>query len=382
MTPESLRLYAAIALAMITLALFGLIDRYDLVQPQILRNADFSDHFAHWTVSGRTERTADAHGSLHIEGKGKGHVSGVRQVVPRPEGAEVLRLTANVRYAGVTEGPRIWQSMRLLMVQRDAAGKALWELPHVAAQEHGDSPWRQVALTARLPQRVKAVEVFAVLNHVAGSMDVRDLKLDVVEESNLFLVLRYALTAAWAISLPWLAWPLLRAGPRRLGRAAVALMATVILIGVLTPHTAKLELRRIAQELTRPDPKPAAVETQKPAAVKKAEVKPAPKTARPSPIPISEYWRIAHKSGHVSLFLALALLAALTWREAVWWRLGLYPAVFALATEILQLLSLDRSAHVTDAVLNLAGVTAGLAAGIAFNRYLRTSSTDPDPPTT
>ncbi|MBT5191915.1 MAG: hypothetical protein HOK30_04640 [Rhodospirillaceae bacterium] len=374
MMARHIRLIGAMALTVVTLAIFSLLDRYDLVQAQILRNANFANGVSDWTVSGKAEQLRPMPGGLVVEGMGKGHATGVRQIVPRPEGAEVLRLTATVRHTGIPEGLRVWHAMRLLMVQRDGAGKLLWELPHVVEQEHGDSPWRAVSLIVRLPQRVASVEVIAVLNQVPGTMEVRDLTLDVMAESGLFLVLRYCLSAAWILAFAWLIWPLLRAGPMRLGRLAVAALATIILVGVMTPHTVKLELRRIAQDLTRPEsvPRKEAVTTKiKPPQVVVKTAKPvkAAKATAESAIPISEIWRIVHKFGHVSMFAVLAFIVAITWRGLAWWQLGSYVAVFALTAETLQLLSLDRTAYLLDAGLNLLGAGAGLALATFLIRY-------------
>ena len=175
-----------IALLAITWAVFAFVDRYDVIEPQILLNTDFENGLADWTVNGGQDRLQVRAGNIAINGLGTGHTVGVRQTVLRPRGADILRMNASVRHAGVTKGSRPWHAMRLLVVQRDAKGTSLWELPHEVAKENGDGPWRRVSVIFALSSQVKSVEIAAVLNQVGGTMNVRDMALAVVSEKAVF----------------------------------------------------------------------------------------------------------------------------------------------------------------------------------------------------
>ncbi|MDP6875871.1 MAG: VanZ family protein, partial [Alphaproteobacteria bacterium] len=204
------------------------------------------------------------------------------------------------------------------------------------------------------------------LSNVVGEAEVRDLRLDVVAENSAFKILRRVLTAFWLLALPWLAWPLLQ-----WRRLVVLAVATVILAGTLTPHLVKHDVRHFIQEIRS---------SILPPADKAPAAKPGPApTVGKFAIPIGEIWTAVHKLGHVGLFAFLALAAALTWREQSWRRLALYLIVFAITAEILQLLSLDRSARPVDAGLNLLGTAAGLALG-SYLLHRRARTTDQDPP--
>ncbi|MBT3536358.1 MAG: hypothetical protein HN478_20930, partial [Rhodospirillaceae bacterium] len=77
MMARHIRLIGAMALTVVTLAIFSLLDRYDLVQAQILRNANFANGVSDWTVSGKAEQLRPMPGGLVVEGMGKGHATGV-----------------------------------------------------------------------------------------------------------------------------------------------------------------------------------------------------------------------------------------------------------------------------------------------------------------
>ena len=338
MTPARSRLLAVLALVALTLVLFGAFERYQVRQPQILQNGDFSNGLRGWRAAGGPGQLQLDQGILRIRAERAGQAPGVRQIIQRDPGMDHLRLSAWVRHTGVAAGAHRWNAARLLLAQRDSHGDPLWNLPHEVEQSRGDGPWRRVSEVFWLPSRVASVEVVAVLNQVVGQMQVRGLTLEAVEEHGAFTMARYALTAAWLMLLPWLIWPLYRSGPRRGGRLIVVLLAAVILAGVLTPQTAKIQLHKMANAVLKSDVV---------AAIKAARVEPmaaAPRLAKATPstvdkaLPAYQIWFFAAKLGHVGLFALLALAVTLTWRRQTWRLLCLYLTTFAVAAEILQLL--------------------------------------------
>ncbi len=369
MTPARLRILAVLALVAATLALFGLVERDQVQQPQILLNGDFSDGLRGWQAKGEGAQLQLDRGVLRIRAEAAGDSIGVRQLIERDPSVDRVRLSAWIQHTDVAAGQYTWNAMRLLLVQKDGRGNDLWELPHVVvAQVRGDGPWRHVSRVFWLPPRVKAMEVAAVLSRVPGQMQVRGLTLAVLQEHTTFTFARYGLVAFWLFTLPWLIWPLFRHGPGRRGRLTITVLAVIILAGALTPHVAKNQLHRLVDEMAQ---------LFKAEQSQVAPVKPDP-AARPTAaaatsaddnsLPVSEIWRRRHELGHVVLFALLSLAAALTQRRLSWWRLGLYLGVFAVAAETVQLLSLDRTSQVADAGLNILGVITGLALGAILRR--------------
>ncbi|MBT3370763.1 MAG: hypothetical protein HOA08_00735 [Rhodospirillaceae bacterium] len=375
------RLIVALAVLAVTLVAFALTERYQLEKAQILRNGDFSAGLENWRVSNNENQLALEQGVLHIRSKHTGQAPGIRQRVQREAGVKRLRLSAWVRHTDVTIGLRPWNAMRLMLVPKDADGNSLPAQPQVVEQGRGDSPWHLASKVFWLPPRVDAVEVVVILSRVTGEMAVRDLSLDVVQQRPIFNVMRYSLIAVWLLLLPWLAWPLCRAGRRRYGRLAVAILSLAILVGALTPHIAKNELSRLTRDLLGTElaitAKALLKTTVKPAAaVIASEVSGNGDTS----VPIGQIWLAGHKLGHLGLFALLALVTTLAWRGQSWQRLGLYLFAFAITAEALQLLSLDRSAHPLDAGLNILGAAAGLALGSRLFPRRAEAVTVPDPP--
>ena len=370
MIPPRPRLVAVLVLAAATLFLFGFFDRYQVVQPQLLSNGGFSGGLSAWRAAGGADQLQLDQGVLQIRSKRAGQSPGIRQVVERNPDIKRVCLSAWLRHTAVGAGPRSWNGTRILLVQRNSRGDRLWELPHQVDQSRGDGPWRRVSETFWLPAQVSSVEVTAVLNQVVGEMQVRGLTLEAVREHAAFTMARYALTAAWLLTLPWLIWPLYQPGPMRRRRLSVILMGAVILVGVLTPQTAKIQLRKTASAMLQSDVVAAfkAVHVKTKAATSSPSK--APPTAAATPIaaanslPAYQIWFAAAKLGHVIFFALLAVAVTLIWRRQNWRLLCLYLTAFAVAAETLQLLSLDRNATPVDAGLNLLGTAAGLGVGL------------------
>lgn len=113
------------------------------------------------------------------------------------------------------------------------------------AMRHGNGSTR----FSRSPPQTSSVEVAAVLEHVAGQMQVRGLTLEVVRENATFKVIRYGLAAAWVLLLPWLAWPLWHPGPGQRKRRLFAALSMIILIAVLAPRVLTIQLRQLVQDI-------------------------------------------------------------------------------------------------------------------------------------
>ncbi|MDP6566024.1 MAG: VanZ family protein [Alphaproteobacteria bacterium] len=369
------RLLVALTLAVLTVGLFAGVQRFDVAEPQLLNNGDFAAAFAGWEVLGEETATTIEQGTLTIIAPDNRATRGVRQTIERSPAMQHLMLSAAIRHESVTKGDRPWQAMRLLLVPRDKTGRKMWELPHVAAQTAGDAGWHSVGTVFRFGSQVASMEVSAVLNQVAGTYQLRDLTLQVLTERPVFTAGRYLVTGLCLVALPWLLWPLLTAGRRRHWRAAVALMAVVILVGTQLPHSVKNLGRDVIEELVELWP-----DAPAPASSPKAGPGPEQKRAARN-IAIGEAWWAGHGVGHVALFALLAGLTAGTWRRRPWWLLAGYLVAFALVAEVLQLLSMDRTAMPKDAGLNLAGVAAGLSAGVLLRQSWPRRPRDPDPPT-
>ena len=363
------RLIVVLTLAAATVALFGLMDRYEQHRGQILKNGDFSAGFEDWRTKGEDEgKLSLQDGVIHLRSDKSVAGPSIRQTVRRQPSDSHMRLSAWVRHRDVSRGLRPWNALRVIMAQKNDAGTSLWERPHEVLRAWGDGRWHRAEAVFWLAPDITAVQVIIALSNVAGEAEVRDLSLDVVAEDATFMLLRQVLSVLWLLALPCLAWPLLR-----WRRLTVLGVASVILFGTLTPHLVKHEVRHFIQEIRSSFQTP----TDKAPAAKPAPAQ-APLASKFA-IPIGEIWTALHKLGHLGLFALLALAVALTWRGQHWRRLALYLVVFAISAETLQLLSLDRTAQPMDAGLNLLGAAAGLALGNYLLRR-RTVPTAQDPP--
>jgi len=359
-------LLALLAVALVAATLWTSLagGRFETVTGNLLSPPDVAADAAGWIVVGDPPASAIAGAGVSFVLAEPG-VAMLEREIARPPGIAHVRFAAEVRTAGIVRGTRPWHGARVLLVQHDGAGRALWERPHQLPMADAGEAWQSLQARFFLPAPSARLRIVVGLNQAAGRLDLRGLSLVALVERPLFVWLRRAVAAAW-LGLGLLAVAaVLRAGAGVRG-VAVLLVAGGILAGGLLPHSVKGELTELARDWR------AQLTTALPAADAPAE-RPAdtPPAVREGAGPLGFFWMVMHKSGHVVLFALLTLAARWCWPRLDWRLAAAFLAVFALAAETLQQLTPDRLAHPRDVGFNLAGVVLGLLLAAAIARWRR-----------
>lgn len=282
------------------------------------------------------------------------------------------RVEASGRWEGVVPRAAAWESARLLFVPYGTNGRSV-PAPHSALIVFGTGrgSFREVFT---LPPGVASVRLMLQHAGKSGRLDLDAYSVEQIEVKPASGLGFAALRVAWFALAVWTVarlrlparrhgiWVLLCAGLIAGGMlisAESVVRAPIHVADAMRPGGAAVPTPTVASRTTSSDPVPAAQAA--PAApagrVARLRLAAADLVGRLDPF----FW------GHAVLFglLGLSGYACFGRNRGGVWRGVLGLAVFAVASELLQVTVLSRSVRGSDIGINLAGLAVGLAAGAA-----------------
>jgi len=288
-----------------------------------------------------------------------------------------IRVAAEARTEGVVAGPLDWQMARVLVWSYDAAGRRMSYLPHEVLALDGTGDWTRGRLVAPVVPHTVAMRVAIVHGGEAGSMYVRNVTVDAVNETPLYAALRGILIACWAAWALWALHPLVRLeGGMRPARLAAWAVALALVAGSFVPQPDLGDtMERVAAALEpAPAPEPAtdvAPGTAAPlppaaAPPPRAEGPAPPPPARPVAVDLSPAIGAGH--AHFAAFLLLAALLPFAFPGASRRQILGHVLLLAAAIELLQGFTVTREAELGDFALDGAGAVLGIGAVLAWER--------------
>ena len=291
------------------------------------------------------------------------------------ENIPAFRVSARAAAENVERGSKRWHLPRAIFVYRDSAsGKPLYQSNHILIALDQNSEWRKYTAVFPVPENVR--EGWLQLQNFgnAGTLRIDDVSVTPVAPKPSALFFNVFFTGLWgtvfAVCLaalhPWKRWP----GTGAM-LCAVAIIIGVILPGKLLDQTISSgldTLQGIRHSIEPPAKQPADKLTQK---------MPAPgKEKKPPRLPDRDSIQNVHKSGHFWLFTLLALLSMSCWASARKPASGILSVMaglflFAAATEVLQFVTLDRKAGLSDLWVDITGISIAVAVATALSLPVR-----------
>ena len=336
-------------LALITLLYSFLFDPYRPMGPELLDNGDFSQGLAQWQTFEASRTVALLEGAtvrLHSENP-EGTVS-LRQKIFDPVRFGRLRLSGEIRTRGVQGGKRDWQQARLVLAGYDGADKWLPARHHVALLQ-GTNGWQRYSQDFAVPAGARSLQVLVQLPRATGTMWARDLSLREVVGKKGTGAVSGTLLCLWGAFLVWLLGPIFR----KVRPVVVQLLAAAVILAIFAGSLAPGEKKRQWQE--------DAVQ----AVQQIIEQSPASAVADAAP---EHRWKPAVKTmlelskvGHFTLFVLLAMVLGTAFAGSPLGGHFQDLALFAGATEFLQIFIRGRTPQVTDWLIDISGVLIGLA---------------------
>jgi len=341
---QSLWTACVLLLCSATVVFFNHFPRY-LAGPQLLRNPGFADALTGWQVTGAG--TAEAiDGSLRLDlAEVKGGVE-VSQTIKAPPLGSLLQLSCHVKSQAIQPGKRGWELGRVVLVSGDRQGKPIYAYPHLLTALTGSRAWTAATQVFAVAAGVAELKVAAQLMHSPGQLWVKDCRLNKLALSQHFHAWRYVLLTLW-ISLGaglLLVW--LRSGLSKAQDPVKCLLTMGILAGVLMPGSVK---HQVGGWLVRYGLQSAA----------SADV-----FFQSSDFPYFDtalHWPDwdMFKLGHFGLFACLAFVLSVKGSGR---RVLPALALFAGASEVLQLFIQGRTPRLSDIAIDCGGVLLGVLA--------------------
>lgn len=354
--------------------------RYATVVPDLLAGRSLTGPEWSRTAFGVEFATEDGFAVVRLAADPRG-VPALALRLPVPGDVDALRAAVQLKTQGMRPGPEGWQKGRAQVASYDVAGRYLWYWPNDVATLSGNSDW--LGFDAVIPTSADLKAVFLVVYNgaLSGVMSTRAVRVSGLKERPAFTVLRYALIAAWMLAGLWLGRAFLRRGGMTAAKALVLGLSFVALAGTLLPQPAFQRTSAPAEALLRSWLSPEGEGTRVADRDLAGSARAAPSAAAASPgaparstLVEADSSRLGFKElGHFAVFALLSLAAFMAYPAVPGGVRLMYLAVFALATESLQLFVVTRSARLSDLAVDLSAIVL-VGGAIALLRRIRAAA--------
>ncbi len=354
----------AIFLLVATIVFWSLYDRYEPVGPMLLESPTLAD------ATRSSGEVSESGGRFILNVPKGGKAARINFRMPSAMDYESIRVRARIKVDGVVEGAYSWRCARLLLVQYDAGNK--W-IPghHGVVAERGCKDWEMHEDVFEIVPGAAHADIVLQQAGVAGSAEFDRIEAQPVRVRASFVWWRILFGGLW-IAAAFYYFPRCRLHRRKL-KVLVFLNVLAILAGAMMPgdwiddnaDKVKAAWARIAE--------PTPVKTDSP-----PSGKPPVKQEQDSR-QMDRFNKVvgdAHRTGHFVLFASLCFLvylsAALERQHPLYFfKVGFDVLLFAAVTETLQFLTLDRTAGVSDLLMDVYGMAVAFVLFLAVLPLVR-----------
>jgi VanZ family protein len=257
------------------------------------------------------------------------------------EHGSVLLFSAEVKCDNVVRGKKPWHVARLILVQNDGK-KDRWDLPLILAALTGTHNWDSYQNFFYITPETQAIRVAAELNQSTGSLQIRNVRLYPVNETQAYLWVKNIILFSWGAFFLLLVGSCLFAEKRStLFRVLLASAFIAIVIGTSLPGYLKTSVMYQVEDQID-DISPTFTDIV--------------------PWELTKIW-------HACIFFLLGLALGLMIKKAPFSQVMVIILMMAGGTEIAQLYIDGRTPLVSDVFIDSAGGLAGILLIRLFSRY-------------
>lgn len=322
--PSTLVLLAVLLVAL-TAAIFLLMPRYQTLDRPLISETAFNGDLASWTQAGDISKTNGDPAGVVLRNNDNVKTTYLTQDIELPRGKTLLMLRAEVQGQDVRPGIEDWDQARIYLVRISAGGDALWREDHNLFLMNGTTDVRNYSRAYSIPEEITTARLGIELKNASGQLTVNKLTLEVAKRPMPFLLAIGWLVIGWGLLITYSAVQVLKGIQSSGIRLCLGIALVLSIIALFIPGYLFADPLRDA-------------------------------TGRfgAGGLDISTL-------GHGVMFAILAFLVRLgrpfdqLWMHASLWLL------IALASEVLQLFTMDREPSVIDFLLDGAGLLIGLA---------------------
>ena len=225
-------IFLFIFLAIATIASHLWIDRYQQIGPDLLTD--------NWEVMTSKNSWVDiTENELTLSSRDSRTGAGAYQNLPMIEQDTVLIFSAEMKCDNVVLGKKPWNLARLILVQNNGK-RDRWDLSLVVASLTDTHDWQSYRNFFYITPKTKSIWVAAELNQSTGSLQIRNLQLYPVSETQTYSRIRNIILFSWGTFFLLLTGSCLFADKRSmLFRVLLASAFISIIVGTSLPGDMK-----------------------------------------------------------------------------------------------------------------------------------------------
>lgn len=384
-------LFAACTVAAMAL-FFQLYDPWIAIGPDRIEDGGFEtpECTAEWTGWSPLARRDPNEGFKHSAGVVLGTTTnrhGALSMTIDTDNIPAFRVSVRAQADGVRPGQRGWHLPRTVFFYRSLDGKGIFNQPHSVFTLQQDARWKHYSEIFPVPPQILNAQLRLQNLGREGTLRIDNISVVPVapRPATVFIHIFFALLwiAAFGTCLlmlePWLS----------LTGTLALLCALSIIIGVLLPgeflnNNILKSAEAVQDTVERIAPPPAEKAPQPAPAKDKTQQKAPPKKKSPPKAVSEQIVEYSHSGGHFAMFMVLTIFSMLSWAPTRKPLRGIPPVLaglllFAASTEVLQLLTPDRTATVQDWLIDLSGIllSAAIMTGLSLPFRLRRRPRNP-----
>ncbi len=243
--------WVVLLLVALTLLFFTSILPVKPVGPELLINPLFEQDLEGWQLdSGKSEISKPAAvAELLVDNTPGSESSSVIQKLDARGLPKQLLLQGEVRTSGVGGGRRSWHEARVELIAYDSFGQGFYHIPYILTGLIGENEWRGYSLLVTVPEEAVELRLEIGLYHVPGRIWVRGLALHQAEPQTLFSAGKLLLAALWLVTGMWALRLLLQHYWSTPQGWMIALLLLLIVAGILQPQEVKQAIEVQIQQL-------------------------------------------------------------------------------------------------------------------------------------
>ena len=384
--PIDPKVVVILLLCCVSLAAFNSSARYETDRSGILPNQSWDSGVSHWqrTRHGVDLIRTDSVPTVVLTFRGGQRFAVLSHRIADPRRFKHIWIRVEATLEDVLPGAEGWQQAGVMLRSFDRAGQRLWYWPYEVFASTGTSDWRRYDAVIPVGAEVAAMRLFLYHAGISGKLSLRALEIDAVSEAGWFKTTRLALIVLWCLAGAWVLVPLIFRRVRDLKGRVCLLLGIAILVAVLTPQpnlrdSANAVVALLKLPMERGGSSVQTSRSNEGSGVHKEAGESQERWTFPSPTiePVDTEGSKAPgviqnlDLGHLAAFAMLGFLAFFAFPNVPWPHLMLYLLVGALASEVLQVFSITRSAQVQDGVMNFLGIILGGVTHFLCRRFLR-----------
>jgi len=337
-------LFLAVALFMVvaTNYLLNNVDRFYVVKEQLLQNNQFSAGNTHWMENGGNP-AAFEDGLLRLRNQPGGYHSVYQNIRIGSDGFYQLDFKAGVRQ--VVSGEEQWENANVAVIYRNRQGERTGS--RILLNLEGSQLPKLFSEKFLLKDNIHSVDIAFRLYKSGGEFTIANLSMFRLQEFALYKSVKAILIFAWLVLLAITSLFMLNV-IGKIHLVVVAVFGAIVLVAVLMPEEilTNLMLR---------------IETVLPQLILNGS-RNVLTHLYGGEGSINSSTAIS-KTGHFVVFVGLGLLAGLSTHKIGFVFAAASVFVFALVTEVLQLLVDGRTALVSDLIVDSVGAALGFSIG-------------------